>query len=464
MTRVVTGAGALAALRPGGEAPGHREESPGRRFGRSDIPDDDGTLLRKGVPGRWWAGVHTGIWVAISRVVAGVLIAHALLVLFPGAVIHSRLSLLSDGTWLGAFDRWDARYYTTIALHGYPAHGPDVRAFFPGYPIVVRLASVVTGGFLGVARTASLVSMVAFVLSAGLLWRLVGRHLGPRVALVSTTLFCWFPTSVFFLAPYSEALFALEILMVATLVGKERWWWAAVVAGYATATSPEAVVLVAALAATALAARRGLARSIGYAAIGSAGGAAYVSYLGVRFDQPFAFIDVQSDFHRVTSAPFAGVIENVGAIHHALAGRSPALLGIPNLSAAALWHNIAWMWSVDDVAIVLAVCALVALVAAAVRDRRYACPDRDAVPRSPVLWIYVLAGITLLVASTVVHGPGGPVSTESSARLVSVAFPLYPGLALLMRRWQAPVAIGLGLCVGAALITQTLFTLGYWVT
>jgi hypothetical protein len=48
--------------------------------------------------------------------------------------------------------------------------------------------------------------------------------------------------------------------------------------------------------------------------------------------------------------------------------------------------------------------------------------------------------------------------------MVSVAFPLYVGLALVFRRRRWPLALGLGFSVAVAVVVQVLFNLGYWVT
>jgi hypothetical protein len=412
------------------------------------------------------------VWIALARIVAGVIVSHGVLVLFPRTLLHSPLGTLSAGTWFGAFDRWDARYYLLIAAHGYPLHFRDARAFFPGYPLLIRLVHMAAGGALSYLEAACLLSWAAFVLAAALLYRLVASRFGTRAGVVSTVLFCWFPATVFYLAPYSEALFGLEILLVATLAERGRWWAAAAVAGCATATSPQGAVLVVALVVGALVAGRGLWRAVGYGAVASSGGVAYVLFLQVQFGQPFAFLTVQSDFHRVMIAPFEGLVENFGAIHHALTIHSSSLAGLPNLTVASLWSNVAWMWTVDDAALVLAIVALVTLIIVALRHRTAASPAEPA-PAAlaggeptavPILWIIVLGGITLIVSATAIHGTDGPVSTESAARLVSVAFPLYPGLYLMVRRWQAPIILGIALSVTAALVTQILFTMGYWVT
>ena len=428
----------------------------------SQRPAPAETVGRGGYRPRWWIATRPGVWMAASRVVAGVLVAHVVVVLFPQALLHSKLGTLSTGTWLDAFDRWDARYYLTIAAHGYPAHASDFRAFFPGYPLMVRLVHDVTGGLLSYTAAGCLVSFASFVVASGLLYGLIARRFGTRAALVSTLLFCWFPTSLFFLAPYSEALFALEIVAVATLLDRSRWWWAAIVAGYASATSPESVALTAALVVAALVARRGIGRTIGYAAVGSFGAAAFVTFLGIRFGDPLGFSNALPSFHRVVMAPYVGLIENVGGIVHDLRNPGSAVHVLPNLSAKVLQTNEVWMWMVDDAALILAGVALITLIVMAVRAHRDP-NSADHVP-VPIAWIVVLAGITLLASMSVVKVTGAPANTEAAARLVSVAFPLYVGLYLLVRRWQAPIIIGLSLSIAAAVLTQIMFNLGYWVT
>lgn len=419
---------------------------------------------------RWWTALRTGVWLAISRIIAGVVVAHFDLLWFPPQ-LHTKLATLSNGRWLGAFDRWDAGYYMTIAAHGYPSHTPDARAFFPGYPLVVGLAHLLTGGIFSFPQTGSLVSMVAFCGAAGLIHHLVAKKLGWTTALAATALFCWFPTTVFFLAPYSEALFALEIVAVAVLVDRGRWWWAAAVAGYASATSPESAALTLGLVVAALVARRGLARAVGYGLIGSFGAIGFVTYLGVRFGKPFEFANVLPDFHRVAVVPLTGVVQNVGAIHQALHAATIEAHALRIYS-----YNIVWMWVLDDLTAVLALVALVAMIVTLVRDRRAGPVVSDGPPagpegpvalsveRIPVPWIVVLAGIVVLATSTVIRPPGAPTNTEGTARLISVAFPLYAGLCLSVRRWRAPILIGLGVSVAAALVTQILFNQGYWVT
>lgn len=415
-----------------------------------------------------------GAWVAIGRIIVGVVVAHAVVVLFPQSVQHTKLGTLSSGTWFGTFDRWDASYYTAIAARGYPSHPAYVRAFFPGYPVVIRVVHVMSGGLLGYSQTGSVVSFAAFIAAALLLHRLVARRFGSRAAMVAVLLFCWCPTSCFFLAPYTEALFALEILLVATLLDRGRWWPAALVAGYATATSPEAAAITLAIVVAALIARRGTARIVGYAVAGGWGAAAYMIFLGIRFGDPLAFAAVLSHWQRVEGFPFVGVVRNVSSIHRVLGQAGP--LGTESNVIA---HNVALVWLLDDFMMVVAGCALVYLVVIALRARSAtgaldtrsplaaaSAPDsRSPVGgRVPMTWIVVLGGIVAIASTTTIRFAGTFTSTEADARLVSVAFPLYPALYLMLRRWPGTIILLITSTIAAALLFQVMFNLGYWMT
>ena len=402
------------------------------------------------------ARAAVGAGLALSRIVVGLVVAHLALALFPRDLLHTPLGTLDSGRWLGAFDRWDAGHYLAVAAHGYPAGDPSVRAYFPVYPLVVRAARALTLDVLSLEQAACLVSMAAFTASAALLVRLVGTHLGRRTALASTTLFCWFPTTLFFLAPYPEALLVLESLVVAVLLDRGRWWWAAAVAGLASATTPEGTVLALALVVSALVARRGAVRILGLAVVGVSGLAAYSTFLWVRFGNPLGYETAEHSWYRATVVPFTGVVRNLTSLPaqvHAVRTTTGVL------HTAAL--DVSWMWLLDDLAVLLGVAAVAALVVTRTRGRR---SDGPPVTGVPIAWIVLLAGIVLVAATTVVRAPGAPISTEADARLVGVAFPLYPGLLLLARRRPAVVGAGLVLSAAAALVTQVLFVFGYWVT
>lgn len=116
----------------------------------------------------------------------------------------------------GGLERWDAHYFLHIAENGYVYE--NTVAFFPLFPLAVRFLTaclkIVTLGYLGTRALLLLASVllntVCFVKAADSLFFLSVKVLGDEgLAYKAALLFCINPASIFFSAPYSEALFVL---------------------------------------------------------------------------------------------------------------------------------------------------------------------------------------------------------------------------------------------------------------
>src|SRR5262245_43823168 len=132
-----------------------------------------------------------------------------------------------ENLWLDGWTRWDAGWYGHIATHGYVDQavrpgGQRNLAFYPLYPLVMRLIS-----FLGVSPLAAgiLASNVAFLAALVVLHRMARARFGADVAGRCVALLAVFPFSFYFSAVYSEGLFLL--LAVGSLYLAERGRWAA---------------------------------------------------------------------------------------------------------------------------------------------------------------------------------------------------------------------------------------------
>ena len=98
--------------------------------------------------------------------------------------------------------RWDSVWYLAIAADGYG--GGAREAFFPLYPLVVRLAGVpFDSALVGGALASTVLLAVALVV----LHRLVALDHGRAVARNAVLVTALFPMSFFFSAVYSESLF-----------------------------------------------------------------------------------------------------------------------------------------------------------------------------------------------------------------------------------------------------------------
>ena len=142
---------------------------------------------------------------------------------------------------LGVWQRFDANWYLDIAEGGYSATGGSA-VYFPLYPIAIRLVGDLLSGreLLAALLISNLSVIVALVLLYKISSDLVGAS-GARRALVYLAMF---PTSFFFLAPYTESLFLC--LSLATLYSalRGRMLGAGLLGALAALTRLQGVVLM----------------------------------------------------------------------------------------------------------------------------------------------------------------------------------------------------------------------------
>ena len=166
------------------------------------------------------------------------LLIDAALVFLVGAVVRvfllGVLARANNDTASGLLGKWDAQYYLAIAEYGYfeapiatdvPVHHRTL-AFFPGFPLLVRVVHQLTGlDFMTAAILVSLLAGVAMTAGAMTIAHRMGADRWGRAAagiLVSAA-----PMSITFSMPYTEALFgALAFWALVALIDR-RWGWAA---------------------------------------------------------------------------------------------------------------------------------------------------------------------------------------------------------------------------------------------
>lgn len=257
-------------------------------------PQADRPLWRRA--GGWY-----GLTLALI-VLAGLRLAQLGLVVWmaePG-VVRDRLLI------------WDANWLIRVAVEGYPTGYTYLTsgritgnglAFFPMYPLLVRLGTV-----LGLPADASSL-LVAGVASgcAGVLIYLLGTSLWSRRAgYVLMVLICSQPMSVVLGMGYTESLF-LALLAGALLAAHRRVWWAAGALGLAAAlTRPTGAAVGVALAVAAYglwrAGRAGtitlrpreLPQAIAAAVVALAGVPAFLAWVGWRVGDWDAWFTVQT--------------------------------------------------------------------------------------------------------------------------------------------------------------------------
>ncbi len=233
------------------------------------------------------------------------LIVFAITWLLILAAWHGSAVIYGQGhPWTWHFLFKDADSYLGIAEHGYPVRvftggrkshwigGPVAgrAAFFPLFPLLVRLTSYLTGGDYPVAGL--IVSVLAGAASAVGVWALAARVSDRQVADRAVVLYCFFPGAMTFGMLYSEPLaVALGAAALLALV-ERRWLLAGVIGAVGTAERPTLIILAAVSGVAAIQAiwTRREWRALLAPALTPLGMLAFFGYLGHRYhDYAFWF-------------------------------------------------------------------------------------------------------------------------------------------------------------------------------
>lgn len=125
-------------------------------------------------------------------------------------------------TWIQSFAAWDGANYLLISRDGYTKDSP-LCAFYPLWPLCIRLGSHLTGGDL--FWSAMLLTNVFSVAGLYLLHSLIRELLGERSALWAVLFSVALPGSLFYSFPYTESLFLLVLMVFFLGILRRRAGW-----------------------------------------------------------------------------------------------------------------------------------------------------------------------------------------------------------------------------------------------
>lgn len=321
---------------------------------------------------------------------------------------------------LTALTGWDGSWYVQIARQGYGEES-GVMAFFPGYPLSIRLVAAVTG--LSDGTAAVLAALAWGALASVLLWAL-SSALGDRAfADRSTALFAFFPGSFVFTMAYSEPMMLAAAIGCLLCLHERRWVIAGLCGAVATATRPNAVVLVGCAAWAALVALR---RSRHWKALAApvlslVGVGGYFAFLWRRTGSPWTWFDVQQDLWKETFSP-GSPFTRAGDAFDVLLGRGRG----PDLNPVLPTIGLA---------LVVVAVAVVLLV-------RW---------RPPVPLVIYAAGVLLLAA--------GSGNLGLRPRFLATAFPVLQGFAWRMNTTAFSIVLGMSAALLGALTFVSVLTM-----
>lgn len=142
-----------------------------------------------------------------------------------------------------AWANWDGGHYIGIAEHGYKYYFE--YAFFPFYPILIKLSSFLTLGNL--FWSAYLVSSIFTVGSLIFLYKLVKVKFDEEVAFRSLVYLLFFPTAFFLIVAYSESTYLFLSLAAFYFAIGKNWKISLFLGMLAVVTRPVGVFLILAL-------------------------------------------------------------------------------------------------------------------------------------------------------------------------------------------------------------------------
>lgn len=342
---------------------------------------------------------------------------------------------------LRIWNRWDAPHYLDLVVFGYRAtdagdlFGPNgYRSVYPGdlplyivfYPLFPWLATLVNVLLNDPLASAFVVSTLASLFVAPLLYRLVRHDEEPAVAMRAAWFLLIFPTTYFLHIGYTEALFMALVLGSFLAARTERWWLAGLLGGLAALARVNGLVLIPALAAEAFTQWLGRPSeerrirpewlAIGLVGVGFGG---YLALNQVVYGTPFEFLAVQREhWFKSLDWPWEGIS------------------GVFRWLGSPKFENVVMLGLMELLFIAI---GLVATVHAAFRFR--------------LSWFAWMAGNWLLFVSTsfVVSVP----------RYALTLFPLYVSLALGSRRTLALVLISAA-SIGGLIFFAGRFANGVW--
>ncbi len=201
--------------------------------------------------------------------------------------------------WFQGWAQWDSGWYFAIADggYGYIRDQQSTIAFFPTYPLLMRAVAVVVGN----AYVAGiLVTVASGAAATRLFFGWLQERVGRTNAWAALGLMLLYPYAFFLYgAVYPTALFVMTVIGAFVLLEHGHPCVAGLVGALATAARPTGVVLIVALAVRAYERRQqspddGPAWWDAGVLLSALGLAAFCFYQWRRFDDPFAFITVQS--------------------------------------------------------------------------------------------------------------------------------------------------------------------------
>ena len=210
---------------------------------------------------------------------------------------------------LWSWSNFDGEHYLAIAAFGYHIrNGFPEYAFFPLYPLLIKVLSFIIRDYLLAGLLVSQLSLVAALYYMARWAALRHVKLSPWLLLLS-------PGAVFLAATYTEPLFIA--LAAATIVSadQKQWGRATIITALATATRVNGIFLVAFLAIRMWQSHVPILRTAYCLLLAALGLLSYMAFLFWKIGDPLAWYHAQSAWGKATAtSPLVTIASYIRAI------------------------------------------------------------------------------------------------------------------------------------------------------
>jgi hypothetical protein len=199
---------------------------------------------------------------------------------------------------LGGFRRWDGRWYSWIAAHGYNAipHAQHHQTPWPFFPLLPAAMRGVSGFGVSIPVAGVLVNHIAFFVALVGIQRIAARHTSARGASIAVWVTALGPFAFVFSMVYPSALFLAASVWAFVFVEDDRDLAAGAAAAIAVLARPNGLIVVVVLVFVVRHEWRRIVRVAGPAAVGFL---AWMAYNGARTGDVTRFLDAKRAWREV---------------------------------------------------------------------------------------------------------------------------------------------------------------------
>lgn len=206
---------------------------------------------------------------------------------------------------------WDGGHFLGIAEFGYSQNFQ--YAFFPLYPILIKIVNEIIQNYL---ISALLISFLSTLLGLNILYKLIQLDFDKNFAQKVILGLLFFPTSFYFLTAYSEGLFFLLVVLSFYFLRTKKLIWAVIFASFASATRLVGLVLVLAILVEVLT-TSGINKKNWFVIFAPFGFFIYCWFLLNQTGDPFYFLFAETHWQRNITIPTVSFWETLKSLSQA---------------------------------------------------------------------------------------------------------------------------------------------------